>query len=213
MNIIIFGTKDVASMAKFYFEKDTQHKAVAFTMDGNYIKESMCEGLPVIPFEEIQEQLSSDSHAMFVPVCDNKLREKKANEAKNKGYKLTSYIHSSAVCYADLGENCFVMENNTIQPYVKVGNNVIFWSGNHIGHHSTIMDNVFFTSHVVLAGHCVVEPYCYLGINSTIKDNLRLAEGTFVAMSACVTKNTEKYKLYKGIPAKEYTLDNLLSQN
>lgn len=206
MNIIIFGNKDVACMAKFYFDKDTDHKVVGFTMDGAYISESKCESLPIIPFEEIQNHFSVSDSLIFVPVCDNKLREKKAAEAKQKGYALASYINTSAVCYSPVGENCFVMEQNTIQPYVKIGNNIIFWSGNHIGHHSVIMDNVFFSSHVVLAGHCVVEPYCFLGINSTIKDNVTLKEGTFVSMSACVTKNTVPYEICRPLQTRNASI-------
>jgi sugar O-acyltransferase (sialic acid O-acetyltransferase NeuD family) len=209
MNIIIFGVKDVASMAKFYFDNDTHHKVVGFTIDGSYIKENTHEGLPIFAFEEIQDRFLPSENFMFVPVCDNKLREKKANEAKEKGYRLATYINSTAVCYSSVGENCFVMEQNTIQPFVKIGNNVIFWSGNHIGHHSVIMDNVFFSSHVVLAGHCLVESYCFLGINSSIKDNITLKEGTFVSMCACVTKNTEAYEVCRPLSFKSNKIENI----
>ncbi len=33
-----------------------------------------------------------------------------------------------------------LLEDNTIQPFVSIGN-VTLWSGNHIGHHSTIHDH------------------------------------------------------------------------
>jgi acetyltransferase-like isoleucine patch superfamily enzyme len=58
-----------------------------------------------------------------------------------------------------------------------------------------------FTSHVVLSGHCVVENYCTFGVNSTIRDGLIIAEGTFVAMAASIIKPTEAWGLYKGSPA------------
>ena len=102
-----------------------------------------------------------------------------------------------------LGDNCFILEDNTIQPFTTIGSNVIMWSGNHIGHHSVIRDHVLFTSHVVLSGHCVVEPYCFFGVNSTVRDGLHLAEGTLVAMSAAVTKDTEAWGVYQGLPAKK----------
>jgi acetyltransferase-like isoleucine patch superfamily enzyme len=75
------------------------------------------------------------------------------------------------------------------------------WSGNHIGHHSVIEDSVFFTSHVVLSGHCVVKKYSWLGVNSTIRDGITLATGTLVAMAACITKPTEEWGIYMGAPA------------
>ena len=65
-----------------------------------------------------------------------------------------------------VGENSFILEANTLQPFVNIGNDVVLWSGNHIGHHSIISDHVFFTSHVVLSGNCVVGSNCFLGVNS-----------------------------------------------
>jgi acetyltransferase-like isoleucine patch superfamily enzyme len=57
------------------------------------------------------------------------------------------------------------------------------------------------TSHVVLSGNCIVEDYCMLGVNSTIRDGLIIAAGTFVAMGACIIKDTEPWSMYKGNPA------------
>jgi acetyltransferase-like isoleucine patch superfamily enzyme len=132
----------------------------------------------------------------------NCLREQIYLAIKAKGYELISYISSKATLFGNkIGDNCFILENNTIQPFTSIGNNVILWSGNHIGHHSVIKNHVMFTSHVVLSGHCVIENYCTLGVNATIRDGITIAEGTFVAMAASIIKNTEPWGLYKGNPA------------
>ena len=102
-----------------------------------------------------------------------------------------------------IGENCFILEDNTLQPFTPIGDNVVMWSGNHIGHHGIVKDHVFFTSQVTLSGHCTVEPYCFFGVNSTIRDGVTLGEGTLVAMAACITKDTDAWGVYKGIPAKK----------
>ena len=56
----------------------------------------------------------------------NKNREKKYNLAKKLGYKFASYISSKATLLSDrtMGDNCMILENNTIQPFVKIKNNV-----------------------------------------------------------------------------------------
>jgi acyl-[acyl carrier protein]--UDP-N-acetylglucosamine O-acyltransferase len=95
------------------------------------------------------------------------------------------------------------LEDNTLQPFTPIGNNVVLWSGNHIGHHSFIHDHVLFTSHVVLSGHCTVEPYCFLGVNATIRDGLKIAEGSLIAMAASILADTEPWGVYKGSPAKK----------
>lgn len=204
MNVIIFGTEDVSLLAKFYLEKDSVHKPKAFCVDASFLKDSYIEGIPVIAFEEVENCFSNENHNFFCPLYDNKLRELKSKQIKDKNYNLISYVSSKATLWSSVGENCFIMEDNTIQPYVSIGNNIIMWSGNHIGHHSVIKDNVFFSSHVVLSGHCNVESYSWFGVNCTIRDHVDIAEGSFIAMSSMVTKKTKAYKKYMGVPAREY---------
>ena len=205
--IIIFGILDTAQLAHFYLKHDSDHEVMAFCVTKKYIPElTTLEGLPIVPFEDVENIYDPSEFHFFAPMTAkkmNKLRESIYNNIKDKGYKCISYISSKATVFphAQIGENCFILEDNTIQPFTPIGNNVVLWSGNHIGHHGEIKDHVFFTSHVVLSGHCCVEPYCFFGVNSTIRDYLHLAEGSLIAMGACVTKDTEAWGVYKGSPA------------
>lgn len=204
--VIVFGIKDFAELAHYYLETDSVYEVVAFCVTKEYIPDDpFFKGLPIIAFEDIEKIYHPSEYYFFAPMAPsnmNRLREKIYINAKTKGYQFISYISSKATIFnGSIGENCFILENNTIQPYTNIGNNVILWSGNHIGHHSTIKDHVMFTSHVVLSGHCIVEKYCTLGVNSTIRDGITLAEGTFVAMGASIIKDTEEWSMYKGNPA------------
>lgn len=207
--VIIFGVQDLASLAHFYLRHDSHHEVVAFSVSAGYMPDTRTfEGLPVVAFEEVEKVYGPAEHSFFVPMSHrkmNRLREAIYNEGKAKGYPLISYVSSRATVFpgGPIGENCFILEDNTIQPFTTIGNNVVMWSGNHIGHHCRIEDHVFFTSHVVLSGHCHVEPYCFFGVNATIRDGLHIAEGTLVAMSASVTKSTEPWGVYQGLPAKK----------
>jgi sugar O-acyltransferase (sialic acid O-acetyltransferase NeuD family) len=204
--IIIFGIQDFAELAHYYFENDSEHEVVAFSVNEQYLPENkFFHGLPVIAFENIEKHYPATNFKFFAPLSPqrmNRLREEVYHSIKAKGYELVNYISSKATIFNNkIGDNCFILENNVIQPFTNIGNNVILWSGNHIGHHSIINDHVMFTSHVVLSGHCLVENYCTLGVNSTIRDGLVLAEGTFVAMGASIIKNTDPWGMYKGSPA------------
>ena len=68
----------------------------------------------------------------------------------------------------------FYSWDNTIQPFVEIGDNVTMWSGNHIGHHSKICDNAFISSHAVISGGVEVGRNSFLGVNSTINDHIKL---------------------------------------
>jgi sugar O-acyltransferase (sialic acid O-acetyltransferase NeuD family) len=205
---VLFGLNDFAELAHYYLTNDSPHEVVAFTVNAQYIGDTKTfKGLPVVPFEEVDKLYPPQDYAMFAPMAPNKMnrvRQSVYEQIKAKGYELISYISTKAtVLTTHIGDNCFILEDNTIQPFVHIGNNVVMWSGNHIGHHSVIADHVMFTSHVVLSGHCVVESYTVFGVNSTIRDGITIAEGTFVAMGASIIKPTESWGIYMGNPAKK----------
>jgi sugar O-acyltransferase (sialic acid O-acetyltransferase NeuD family) len=206
--VVIFGVLDTAELAHFYLENDSEHDVVAFTVHEKYIKETSFKGVPVVPFEKLNDIYPSSEYKLFAPMTGknmNRLRESVYFEGKKKGYSFISYVSSKATLFGNqIGENCFILEDNTIQPFTKLGNNIVLWSGNHIGHHGEIKDHVFFTSHVVMSGHCVIESYCFFGVNSTIRDYSHLAQGTLLAMGASlVQQNTEDWGIYVGNPAKK----------
>jgi sugar O-acyltransferase (sialic acid O-acetyltransferase NeuD family) len=205
--VVIFGVQDFAQLAAFYLNHDSEHEVVAFSVTESYLPENcVFDGLPVIAFENVEEIYPPEEFSFFAPMSPrrmNRMRESVYDDLHGKGYELISYISSRATVFpgTPIGDNCFILEDNTIQPFASIGNNVVLWSGNHIGHHAVIKDHVSFTSHVVLSGHCVVEPNAFFGVNSTVRDGVRIAEGTFVAMAAAVTRDTEPWGVYKGNPA------------
>lgn len=205
--IIVFGVLDTAELAHYYLTHDSEHEVVAFTVNRQYIEQDNFHGLPVVAFEDVETLFPPSEYKFFAPMTGrnmNRNREAVYNHAKAKGYQFISYISSRATLFNnEIGENCFILEDNTIQPFTTIGNNVVLWSGNHIGHHGQIKDHVFFTSHVVLSGHCVVESYAFFGVNSTIRDYTTIAQGTLVGMASAITKETEEWGVYVGNPAKK----------
>ncbi len=212
--VIVFGVKDFAQLARFYLQHDSPHEVVAFSVNEKYLPEQRSfEELPVVAFEGIEKSYPPADFRFFAPMSPrrmNRLRESVYKQIKDKGYELISYVSSKATVFSGvpIGDNCFILEDNTIQPFAAIGNNVVLWSGNHIGHHSVVKDHVSFTSHVVLSGHCVVEPFCFFGVNATIRNHLLIAEGSLIAMSAAVTRDTEPWGVYKGNPAKRGDLSS-----
>lgn len=202
-NILIFGTKDFAELAHYYLTHDSPHEVVAFSVNRDYLpKNPVLKGLPVVAFEDVQNLFPTSEYKFFAPMSPKRMnrdREEIYEAIKTKGYDCISYVSSKATVFNNkIGENCFILENNTIQPYTKIGNNVVLWSGNHIGHHGVIHDHVTFTSHVVMSGHCEIGSYSFLGVNSTLCDGVKIAEGTFIGMATAISKDTEAWSVYKG---------------
>lgn len=218
MRVVIFGLRDFAELAKFYFENDINYSkdtaVVGFTVNKEFLTSDVVTEAKkrlqtdnIVPFEELEKYYPPNEYYLFAPMSGSKMnknREKIYLEGKQRGYRFTNYISSKAtVLSRKIGENCFILEDNTIQPFTEIGNNCILWSGNHLGHGTKIKDHVFLSSHCVISGHCLIESYSWLGVNCTLRDNITLKEGTLIAMGACVTKSTSPWSIYTGLPAKK----------
>jgi len=66
----------------------------------------------------------------------------------------------------------------------------MIWSGNHLGHGAVIGDHCYISSHVVISGHVTIGERSFLGVNSSVKDFVKIGPDTFVTMNAAVTKDT-----------------------
>lgn len=179
--LIIFGSSEMAEVAHFYFSRHSDYEVVAFTVDGSYAKETTFKDLPVVAFEDLGGRFAPDVADLFVAVGYsglNEIRKIKYLESKKKGYRLPSYVSAAATVLNDglIGDNCFILEDNTIQPFVSIGNNVVMWSGNHIGHHSRIDDHCFLASHIVVSGGVHIGERCFIGVNATFRDHISIGE-------------------------------------
>jgi sugar O-acyltransferase (sialic acid O-acetyltransferase NeuD family) len=205
-DLVIIGNGEIASMAYEYFLHDSSYRPVGFAIGRNYIKGDTFEGLPLVDIEAVAERFPPGQVVAFVAIGDSQLNRVRARHyalMKAKGYELASYVSSRAFVWHNvkIGENCFVLEDNTLQAFVTVGNNVILWSGNHIGHRSVIEDHVFVTSHVVISGFCRIGEYSYLGVNAAVGNNVDIARDNYVAMSASIASSTQPDLIYQGNPA------------
>lgn len=192
--LVIFGAGDIAQIAHFYFTRDAQRSVAAFTVDGAYLRERQFCGLPVVAFEDVQDRFLPAEHEMFVAISYariNALRQEKYLAAKAKGYGIASYVSSKATVWPGFaaGENCLILEDNTVQPFATIGHNVTLWSGNHVGHHAKIGDHCFVSSHVVISGGVEVGDNSFLGVNATIRDHVRIGKFSVIGAGALVTQD------------------------
>jgi len=201
--LIIGGDSLFAEIAYEYFTYDSEYEVVTFAVEKEYIKKESMFDLPIVPFEELAEHFSPEEHYFYaanVYTQLNRLRTRMYLKAKSRGYKPASYISPRAFVWrnVELGEHCFIFEDNVIQPFVKIGNNVVLWSGNHIGHHSIIKENVFISSHVVVSGVCTIGENGFMGVNATVIDRISIGRDCVIGANALITKNVDDNNLVKG---------------
>lgn len=201
MDIIIFGISKVAEVVYTYIKDDKNLNVACFCVDKEYLQETEKFGLPVADFENIENKFPPDKFKMLVAIGYhdmNKIREQKCKQAKEKGYELISYINKNAdiASNVEIGENCIVLDNVSVEPFVKLGNNVCLYCNSTIAHHSEIQDNVWVTSGTVVGGNSIVGKNSFLGINSTIGHNIKIGEENFIGAGAIVTKNTDDKSVF-----------------
>lgn len=199
--LVIFGAGDIAKLAHYYFTTDSEHKVIAFTVDKAYRRADTYLGLPLVDFDDVTRIYPPQSYKMFVALSYakmNKVRAEKYYQAREAGYGLVNYTSSRCSFLTDypIGDNCFILEDNTIQPFVRIGNNVTLWSGNHVGHDTIIEDHCFISSHVVISGHVHIQPYCFIGVNATLRNAVTIARETLVGAGAVIMKDTIEKGVY-----------------
>lgn len=207
--IVIFGTGDIAQLAYYYITHDGKYKVAGFTVNREYKKADTFMNIPVVEFESVENFFPPESHLMFIAISYakiNHIRADKYREAKTKGYQFYTYLSPGVTLYdnVEIGENCFIFEDNTIQPFVKIGNNVTLWSGNHIGHHSVIGDHCFVTSHVVISGGVKIGDYSFIGVNATLRDHITIGKECVIGAGSVMMHNTKDKDVYVPERAKLY---------
>jgi sugar O-acyltransferase (sialic acid O-acetyltransferase NeuD family) len=208
--LVIFGAGDIARLALHYFTHDSPHEVAAFVVDGSYRSGDSFQGLPLSDAEEMTTRYPPAEFDMFVALSyakTNALRAEKYAQAKSAGYTLLSYVSSRCTYLSQEppGDNCFILEDNTIQPFVRIGNNVTLWSGNHIGHDSTIEDHCFISSHVVVSGHVRVGTRSFIGVNATLRNAITIGPQTIVGAGALIMKDTGPKSVYLAERAKPFS--------
>jgi sugar O-acyltransferase (sialic acid O-acetyltransferase NeuD family) len=201
--LLIFGTADISQLAYYYFSNDSNYKIGAFTVDAKYIKGNEFCGLPVVPFEEVVRHYPPEKYELFVALSYsrlNQIRKEKYFAAKSLGYRFASYIssHATILNNFNIGENCFILEDNTIQPFVTIGNNITLWSGNHIGHHSIIHDHCFLSSHIVVSGGVEIGEACFIGVNATLRDHIKIGEKCVIGAGTLILADADPEGVYIG---------------
>lgn len=199
--MVIFGVGRGAEVATRYFKDDSDCQVVAYTVDDEYADRETFMDRRVVPFSRVQIEFPPAECRMFIPLGFQKmngLRAEKFAAAKEKGYVFANYV-SSRICVSEMpmmGENCLILDANVFDYDVTIGDDVVLWSGNHIGDLCVIEDHVWISSHAVLSGEVTVGAQSFLGVNATISNKVRIGPRTYIGANALITQDTPPDSVY-----------------
>ena len=217
--IIIFGTGELAQRIFFYLQ-DSEDTVIEFCANKSKIDKEELLGLPVVAFEDIEEKFSPNEISMFIALAYsemNKKRTKFFDEAKTKGYELYSFVHPSTKIWDEfeMGENCFILAENIIQPFVKIGDNVLIGSNNLISHNTVIENNCFLSSNITLGGHITVGANSFIGLSATINQRVKIGKECIIGAGTLITKDVNDKEVYaenssKKLPQSSDEISNII---
>ena len=212
--VIVFGNQDSASTTHYYLSIDSPYQVAAFTVDQDRITDSGYQGLPVVPFEQIQKEFPPDQFDFIFPAGfqisnpynTNVFRRARYELIKSMGYQFINYISSRALVAPNvkIGENVLIYEGSIVQPFVEVGNNTIVRSGVNLGHHCVVRDHCFISAEVTVGSRSTIGSQTFIGLNTTILNSITIADGSFIGSSSLINRNTQECSKNLGIPGHEY---------
>jgi UDP-3-O-[3-hydroxymyristoyl] glucosamine N-acyltransferase len=139
----------------------------------------------------------------------NRLRAERCDAARTKGYHLVSYISRVADCgdWAEVGDNCLILDSVGVQPGARVGDNVWVWNNTLIGHHSSVGDHCWLAAGTTIGGCARIAERCFIGLGATIGGDLRLGAESFIGAGALLTKDAEAQSVFITRDTERYRLD------
>lgn len=209
--VVLYGREELARLACYCLTHDSPYEVAGFTVAAAEISMAEAEagilGLPLVPFETLQDHFPPETHDLLIAIGPHQVNAPRAArfaEGRAKGYGFASYLSSRALTWPDLeiGAGCMIFENTVVEPFTRIGENSILRAGVHVSHDGRIGDHVFLAPRVAMAGKCCVGDHCFLGVNATLRDNVAVAPRCVVGAGAVLAQSTEPDGLYVGVPGR-----------
>lgn len=204
--LLIIGAGELGKQILHYSKIDGRYEVVGFS-DKIIKPGEIIDGKPVLCSDDDILQLYQDKHfdCLVIGIGYNhfKLRDHIYEEYKGKipfATIIANPIHIDET--AKIGEGCVVYPGCIIDRNSIIEPNVILNTGVGVGHASKIGQSSFLAGNVIIGGFAVIGKRCFLGIQSAIKDNIKISDDIFLGIGSIVIRNLKKVGTYFGNPAK-----------
>jgi sugar O-acyltransferase (sialic acid O-acetyltransferase NeuD family) len=208
LKVIVFGNNNLAEIVYLETQKfgECHFRIEAFCVDKKYVNASLFCGKPLLHLEDALERYPpQEYHMLSTILASSALRSKLVvfNRLKQLGYTLANY----ASPLADVSQDVRMGENNIILSFCRVGLGAemghanLLWHGVLLDHDARVGNGNFFAGGCKTAGFVTVGDSCWLGLNSTVIQQVRLADETFLGAGSVVIRNTDAHTKYVGNPA------------
>lgn len=141
----------------------------------------------------------------IIAIGNNKIREKISNTLEKENIKQTVLIHPSAVIddTASIKEGTVIMANAVINASAQIGRSCIINTASSIDHDCIVDDFVHVSPGVHVAGTVTIGKHTWLGIGSTVINNLEICSNCIIGAGSTVIKDIKEEGTYIGSPVRK----------
>ncbi len=208
MKVVIVGAGGQGRVVLDILRNNHQFEVIGFIDSAKALHGKVIDEVSVIgDMDSLKDFAEMGIGGAIVAIGDNDIRSKFAQIINSYGISLINAIHPSATIAQNsvIGKNVVIAQGANICAHVKIKDSVICNTGSIIEHESVIYEGVHICPGVKLAGHVTVHPHAFIGIGSTVIQNITIGESATVGAGAVVLKDVDPETTVVGVPAKECT--------
>ncbi|PLX84411.1 MAG: hypothetical protein C0617_07955 [Desulfuromonas sp.] len=159
------------------------------------------------PTDAILDYVNKGYHIHYTLHFNAKNKEQRVDKFKSLNIPLeanATVVHPRAHIdpSTEIGFGTMICANASTSFGPKIGNFVHVYTNGFVGHDSTVGDYATVAAHSVIGGRIDIDTGAHIGLNSCIREDLRIGKFAIVGMGAVVTKPVEDYAIVAGNPAK-----------
>lgn len=138
----------------------------------------------------------------FVAFGNNKKRSDFIGKLIGSGCTITKLIHPTAFVskYSTIGIGTSVHQYAVINTNAKIGKGCIINTSSIIEHDNIIQNFVHISPSVTLGGSVNVGEYCWIGIGSTLINNITIKDRVEIGAHSLIVRDVFETGLYYGVP-------------
>lgn len=198
--LLIVGASGHGKVCAEIAKKMKKWDKIAFLDDNSELDEVL--GLDVIG-KSIDVNQYVDQYDIFIGIGNNDIRKKiykKISEAS-----IPILIHPSAIIgeNVSIGKGTVIIAGVVVNTSAEIGECCIINTSSTIGHDVKVLDFTHIAPGVNVAGHTIIGKNCWIGIGTSVIQNINICDDCFIGAGAVVVKNIGISGVYAGIPAKK----------
>ena len=163
-------------------------------------------GIEVVKYAEFKKLYNTKQAKIFIAIGEVKDRKALWDLVKEDGYILETLVNPNVWIPETtvIGEGSYIAYGAFISCNIVIGDNSLIMPYVIIGHDSQIGSHCVCSCQSNIAGNCRIDDYCFLGLNSIVREKMTLLQWTIVsAGSAVLGPVNEAGWILSGVPARK----------